>query len=97
MGGPHLRITRRNGYGAAVCSRGVLVHRPSRLGAAVTILAAELLRGDGVLTKRASEGCKAVYHFDGVLSHCFHCSLHPPAPLRTKVMARDSQQLTNLS
>jgi len=65
MGGPHLRIT-WHGYGVAMCSRAVLVHCPRRLGAAVTILAAKLLRGDGVFTKWALEGGKAAHHFDGV-------------------------------
>jgi hypothetical protein len=50
-------------------SRGVLVHCPSRLRAAVTILAAKLLCGDGVFTKWALEGCNPVYHLDGVMSH----------------------------
>jgi hypothetical protein len=52
-----------------MCSRAVLVHCPSRLRAAVTILAAKLLCGDEVFTEWALEGCKAVYHFDGVVSH----------------------------
>jgi hypothetical protein len=53
-----------------MCSRGVLVHCPRRLRAAVTILAAELLCRDGAFTKWALEGGKAVYHFDdGVMSH----------------------------
>jgi hypothetical protein len=51
-------------------SRGVLVHCPRRLRAAVTILAAELLCRDGAFTKWALEGGKAVYHLDdGVMSH----------------------------
>jgi hypothetical protein len=52
-----------------MCSRAVLVHCPSRLRAAVTILAAKLLFGDEVFTNWALEGCKTVYHFDGVVSH----------------------------
>lgn len=52
-------------------SRGVLIHRLRRLGAAVAVLAAELLCGDGVLAKRALEEAKAVHHFDGVMSHTF--------------------------
>ena len=57
--------------GRAVCSRGVLVHRPSRLGAAVTVLAAEIPRCDGVLTNRALERAEAVHNRDGVMSHSF--------------------------
>jgi hypothetical protein len=57
-----------------MCSRGVLVHRPSRLGTAVAIQAAELPCGDGMLTKSACEHAKAVHHFDGVMSHSFDCS-----------------------
>jgi hypothetical protein len=57
-----------------MCSRGVLVHCPSRLGAAVAVLAAELPSGDGVFTKWALERAKAVHHFDGVMSHSFNCS-----------------------
>jgi hypothetical protein len=68
-------------------SRGVLVHRPSRLGAAVAIQAAEIPCGDGVFTKSALEDAKAVHHFDGVMSHSLDCSclfrndpeLKPPA------------------
>jgi len=46
--------------------RGVLVHCPGRLSTAVSVLAAEIPCGDGVLTKRAPEHGKAVHHFDGV-------------------------------
>ena len=53
---------------------GVLVHCPSRLGATVTVLAAEVLGGDGMLTKRTLERAKTVHHFDGVISHSFKCS-----------------------
>jgi len=52
-------------------SRGVLIHCLGRLGAAVAVLAAELLCGDGVLAERALEQAKAVHHFDGVMSHIF--------------------------
>jgi hypothetical protein len=54
--------------------RGVLVHCPSRLDATVTILAAELLCGDGMFTKRTLERAKTVHHFDSVISHSFKCS-----------------------
>jgi hypothetical protein len=57
-----------------MCSRGVLGHRPGRLGAAVAVLAAELPCGNGVLTQRALERAKAVHHRDGVISHSFKCS-----------------------
>jgi len=56
-----------------VCHRGVLVHCPSRLGAAATVLAAKLPCGDGVFTKWALELGEAVHHFDGVMSHSFNC------------------------
>ena len=56
-----------------MCSRGMLVHCPSRLGAAATVLTAELLCGDGVFTKWALEYGKAVHHLDGVMSHSFNC------------------------
>ena len=52
-----------------MCSGGVLVHCPSRLGAAVAVLAAELLCGDGVFTEWTLERAKAVHHSDGVMSH----------------------------
>jgi len=52
-------------------SRGVLIHCLRRLGAAVAVLAAELLCGDGVFAKRALEQAKPVHHFDGVMSHTF--------------------------
>jgi hypothetical protein len=54
-----------------VCSRSVLVHCPSRLGAAVTILAMELLGGDGMFTKRTLERAKTVHQCDGVVSHSY--------------------------
>ena len=57
-----------------MCSRGVLVHCPSRLGAAAAVLAAELPCGDRVLTKWALEPGKAVHHFDSVMSHSLNCS-----------------------
>ena len=56
-----------------MCSRGVLVHRPSRLGAAVAILAAEIPCGDEVFAKSALERAKAAHHLDGVMSHSFNC------------------------
>ena len=57
-----------------MCHPGVLVHRLGRLGAAVAVLAAELLCGDGVFTKRTLERAKAAHHFDGVVSHSFKYS-----------------------
>jgi hypothetical protein len=74
MGVPHLRIMRRDGHGASMLCRGVLVHCPSRLGATVTVLAAELPCGDGMFTKRTLERAKTVHHFDGVISHSFKSS-----------------------
>jgi hypothetical protein len=50
-------------------SRGVLVHCPSRLGAAATVLAVELPCGDGVFAEWALENGKAIHHFDAVMSH----------------------------
>jgi hypothetical protein len=52
-----------------VCSRGVFVHCPSRLGAAVTILTVEFLGGDRVFTKWTLERAKAVHQRDRVVSH----------------------------
>jgi hypothetical protein len=46
-----------------MCDRGVLVHCPSRLGAAVAVQAAEIPCGEGVFTKLALERAKAVHHF----------------------------------
>jgi len=56
-----------------MCNRGVLVHCPSRLGAAVAVQAVEIPRGEGVLTMWAREHAKAVHHFDGVMPHSFDC------------------------
>jgi hypothetical protein len=64
-----------------MCSRGVLVHCPSRLGAAVAVQAAEIPCGEGFLTKSAREHAKAVHHCDGVMSHSYNCrssSLYDP-------------------
>ena len=54
-------------------SRRMLVHRPSRLGAAATVLTAKLPCGDGVFTEWALERGKAANHFDGVVSHSPNC------------------------
>jgi len=73
MGVPHRRMIRRYGHWDAVCSPRVLVHCLSRLGAAAAILSVELLRGDGVLTKRAFECGTAIHRFDRVMSHTLNC------------------------
>jgi hypothetical protein len=57
-----------------MCGRGVLVHCPGRLGAAVAVLAAEFLCGDGMFTKGTLERAKPGHHFDGVMSHNFKYS-----------------------
>ena len=54
--------------------RGMLVHCPCRLGAAVAVLAAEVPCGNGALTEWTLKQGKAVHHFDGVMSHSFDCS-----------------------
>ena len=54
-------------------SRGVLVHHPSGLGAAVAILAAELSCRHGMLTNRTLERAKTVHQCDGVMSHNVPC------------------------
>jgi hypothetical protein len=51
---------------------GVLVHCPSRLSAAATLLVGELQCGHGVLTDWAPEDGKAIHHFDAVVSHTFN-------------------------
>ena len=73
-GVPHLRIWRWRGQRAAMCSRSVLVHRPSRLGAAAPVVAAELQYCDGVLALWARERGHAIDQFDGVMSHSFKSS-----------------------
>jgi hypothetical protein len=55
MGRPHLRVVLCKGFGAAMCSRGVLVHCPSCLSAADTVLTAELLCGDRAFAEWALE------------------------------------------
>jgi hypothetical protein len=72
MGMPHRRIRRGEGWVAAMSSRGVLVHCPGGLSAAVSVLAAEIPCGDGMFTKRALEHRKTVHRFDGVMSHAFN-------------------------
>jgi hypothetical protein len=74
MGTPHLCVTRRNGERPTVYSRGVIVHCPSCLGAAVPVLAAELPCSYRVFTEGTFEHAKAIHHFDGVISHSFNCS-----------------------
>ena len=93
MGVPHRRMIRRHGHGDAMCGPSVLVHCLGRLGAAAAVLSAELLRGDGVLTKRALECGTAIHRFDGVMSHSLNCRRLSPAWLRTKVTASDSQHV----
>jgi hypothetical protein len=56
-----------------VCHLGVLVHCPSRLGSAPTVLSVELHCCDGMFAKRALELGEAAHHFDGVMSHSFNC------------------------
>ena len=55
-----------------MCKRGMLVHRSSRLGAAATVLAAEIPCGDGVFTEWAFEHGKAAHLFYDVMSHSFN-------------------------
>ena len=52
----------------------MLVHCPSRLGAAAAVSAAEFRRGDGVFATLARERDQAVHHLDGVMSHSFNSS-----------------------
>jgi len=66
-------MIRRHGHGLAMCSPSVLVHCLSRLSTAAAVLSVELLRGDGVLTKRALECGTAIHRFDGVMSHSLTC------------------------
>jgi hypothetical protein len=61
-------------HGASMCSRCVLVHCPRSLGAAVSVLAAEVQCGDGVLAMWARECGQPVDHLDGVMSHSFKSS-----------------------
>ena len=55
-------------------SYGVLVHYPSRLPAAVAVLAAELQCGDGVFANETLKHAKTVHLFDCVMSHIFKSS-----------------------
>jgi hypothetical protein len=71
---------------------GVLVHCPSCLGAAPTVLAVEFQCGDGVVTKWALKLGKTAHIFDGVISHNFNCRRAALARLRTKVFS-DRQPL----
>jgi hypothetical protein len=57
-----------------MCSRGVLVHCPSRLGATAPVLAAELQGRDRVLTMWACERGQTLEYCDRVMSHSFKCS-----------------------
>jgi len=54
-----------------MCSRGVLVHCPRRLGAEVAVLGVELLCVDGISAQWALEHAKALHHCDGVMPHNF--------------------------
>jgi hypothetical protein len=54
-----------------MCASGVLVHCPSRLGAAVPVVAAEIPRRDRMLTKWTLERAKTIHHCDRVISHTF--------------------------
>jgi hypothetical protein len=57
-----------------MCSRGVLVHRPGCLSAAVAVFGQELPGCDGVLTKWALERRKAFDYLCNVMSHGINCS-----------------------
>ena len=65
-----------------MCSRSVIVHRPSRLGSAAAVLAAELRCGNGVFAMLACERGHVVQRLNRVMSHSFKSS--PPAPLRLR-------------
>jgi hypothetical protein len=90
---PHLRVTRRHGNGAAMCSRGVIVHGLSRLGTAVAVLAAKLSCCHGVFTEWALKLTKAVHHFDGIMSHSLKSNLFARYILQTKVILRPMRLL----
>ena len=60
-----------------MCSRGVLVHYSSRLGAATPVLVVEVPRGDGVSAKRTLELAKALHHRNGVMSHNLSVVAYP--------------------
>lgn len=54
-----------------MCSRGVLVHCPSRLAAAVAVLTIELPCGDGVFATYTLERGEPAHHCGRVMSHSF--------------------------
>jgi hypothetical protein len=54
-----------------MCSRGVLVHCLSRLGAATTVLAAKLPSRNRVFAECTLECAKAIHYFDRIMSHTF--------------------------
>lgn len=61
-----------------MCRHGMLVHCPSRLCAAATVLAAKISRRDGVCTKWAIEFGEAVHHLNRVMSHSSIVGAPPP-------------------
>src|ERR1022692_5030775 len=69
-----------------MCSRSVLVHCPSCLGAATAVLAAEVRCCDGVLATWAREHRQAAHHLDRVMSHSLkssplsNCGSEPKLP-----------------
>jgi hypothetical protein len=68
----------------------MIVHCLGGLGAAVSVQAAELSRGDRVFTEWTLEGTEAVHHRHRVMSHDFKYSAFNPAWLRTKVTLIDA-------
>jgi hypothetical protein len=64
-------------YGAAMYSRIMFVHCPSRLGSAAALLTAELQCREGVFATLACERRQAAHHLDGVMSHSFKSSPLP--------------------
>jgi len=76
-----------------MCGCCVLVHRFSRLGAAVAAMAAEILCGDGVSTNWTLERAKTVHHFDRIMSHSFSVVAYPAYDSKLKFNSRFSSRL----
>ena len=69
----------------------MLVHCPGRLGAAIAIVAAELLGGDGVFTKEAPKRSNVARSIDRVISHSFNCSHLSRYNLELKLLSHQSR------
>ena len=71
----------------------MLIHCPSCLSTAASVLNAELACGDGMSAMWTAERGQAMLHFDGVISHIFKCSRIFEQGSEPKLLGRESASI----